>query len=66
MPPLRRVSLATWLSACTFGELLGFGAAALWAFIALRLFGMDPSTREARTGVLTLMVLAGVFEGRGF
>lgn len=53
----------SWIVACTAGEMLGFGAAALWAWLALRLFGTDPVSLEARAGVLALMVLAGVCEG---
>jgi len=52
-----------WISACTAGELLGFGAAALWAWLAFALFGADPSSWSARLGVLGLMLLAGVCEG---
>jgi hypothetical protein len=58
-----RVSLRSWIAACTAGEVLGFGAAALWALLALQLFGLDPVSTAARAGVLGLMVLAGLFEG---
>ena len=61
--PVPRVSLRQWVVACSAGELLGFGAAALWAFAAFRLSGMDPVSPGARVGVLALMVLAGVMEG---
>lgn len=56
-------SFAKWLAACTAGELLGFGAAALWAWLALELFGTDPVSWSARAAVLALMVIAGVVEG---
>jgi uncharacterized integral membrane protein len=58
-----RMSLRSWIAACTAGEILGFGAAALWAFLALTLFGMDPVSPGARAGFLGLMVVAGLFEG---
>lgn len=63
MKSASRASFREWLIACTAGELLGFGAAAVWAFIAFRIFGADPVSWAARVGVLALMVLAGVFEG---
>lgn len=55
--------LQGWIRACTVGELLGFGAAALWAWVAFSLFGADPIGAGARVGVLALMLLAGVCEG---
>lgn len=58
-----RSTLRKWLAACTAGELLGFGAAALFAWLAFRLFGAEPVALHARIGVLVLMVLAGVVEG---
>jgi NAD(P)-dependent dehydrogenase (short-subunit alcohol dehydrogenase family) len=58
VPALRR-----WIGACTAGELLGFGAAALWAWLAHSLFGANPLAWSTRLGVLGLMVLAGICEG---
>lgn len=52
-----------WIAACTAAELVGFGGAALWAWLAVSLFGSDSASRAARLGVLALMVLAGVCEG---
>ncbi len=58
-----RAPVGRWIFACTMGEMLGFGAAGGWAWIAWRLFGFDPVQAGDRAGVLGLMVLAGVFEG---
>jgi hypothetical protein len=60
---MMRAPFATWLIACSAGEFVGFGAAALWAFVAFASFGVDPPTIEGRLGVLALMVLAGLCEG---
>ena len=54
---------STWLIACSAGEFVGFGAAAVWAFVAFASFGVDPPTIGGRLGVLGLMVLAGLCEG---
>jgi hypothetical protein len=58
-----RPSLFGWIVACTVAELVGFAGAALWAWLALSLFGNEPASAAARLGVLALMVLAGVCEG---
>jgi hypothetical protein len=52
-----------WFVACTAGELLGFGAAALWAWLAFLLVGADPMAWSGRIATLGLMVCAGVVEG---
>jgi hypothetical protein len=61
--PPAQPELPRWIGACAAGELLGFGAAALWAWLAVSIFGSDPISLRARLGVLALMVLAGVCEG---
>jgi hypothetical protein len=58
-----RRAIIQWIAACTAGELLGFGAAALWAWIAVLVFGAEPVSWMGRLGVLALMILAGVCEG---
>jgi hypothetical protein len=61
--PRARFSWARWLAACTLGELVGFGAAALFALGALTTVGLDPVTPFERAGLVAWMALAGVFEG---
>lgn len=52
-----------WMAACTAGEFLGFGAAALWAWIAFAVVGADPASWSGRVAALGFMVLAGAAEG---
>jgi hypothetical protein len=60
--PGQEPSLLGWVAACTAAELLGFAGAALWAWLALSLFGVEPASWAARLSVLC-GVLAGALMG---
>lgn len=54
--------LAAWITAVTTGEVLGFSATALVAYVALAVGG-HPSTVRGRVVALLVMSLAGTLEG---
>lgn len=58
----RRPDRAAWLRAVIAGEVLGFSATAMIAFVALSLGG-HPTTITGRVVALVVMVAAGTLEG---
>ncbi len=59
---LRQPDLSAWLRAVVAGEVLGFSATAMIAFVALSLGG-HPTTITGRVVALVVMVAAGTLEG---